>query len=575
MCKQSAYTLLVVFLVIIAFFLSDQHRALAGDDNLIVEIVDLDDRDIVVEAFTLKKNLLIEIEAMGREGTGRDEFFAHGWILDSDTRKVIWDFNSESARVKRKRTEIRLTDEILLAKGNYEVYYAKTPHFYCQSGWMFKNFINKFQNEIKYSKRWGIQLFCAEGEADLQYVKLTRPVSDDQTIIQMIEMGNNCYQTQGFSLSQGMDLHIYAIGEGDPKKREMFDYAWIVDAQTRKRVWEMKAQHTRHAGGTVKNRILDDIISLPGGDYLVHYVSDDSHSCEEWNSMPPYDPRYWGITIWGTSVQENDSFIKPYEETEDNNFLIIEITRMRDNEFESQGFSLDRSTNLRIYALGESSSRRKMADYGWIIDAHSREKVWEMKYSDSRHAGGGHKNRLFDGTIVLPAGDYIAYYVTDDSHSYRDWNVGPPYKPEAWGLTIWGADGDFSQDWVKTYHEDEDPAIIAQIIRVGDDEKIKEKFTLLEKNRVQIYAIGEGNRSGMHDYGWIENSRGRVIWKMKYRDTSHAGGARKNREFKDEITLKAGSYYLMYKTDDSHSYHSWNMSAPDDPVHWGITLLRR
>ena len=33
------------------------------------------------------------------------------------------------------------------------------------------------------------------------------------------------------------------------------------------------------------------------------------------------------------------------------------------------------------------------------------------------------------------------------------------------------------------------------------------------------------SRSGMDDYGWIENDYGDVVWEMNYRDTEDAGGA--------------------------------------------------
>ena len=77
-----------------------------------------------------------------------------------------------------------------------------------------------------------------------------------------------------------------------------------------------------------------------------------------------------------------------------------------------------------------------MDDFGWIEDAKTGKAVWEMTYRSTDHAGGATKNRRFDGTITLPAGEYILKYETDGSHSFGDWNADAPDDPEAWGITL-------------------------------------------------------------------------------------------------------------------------------------------
>ena len=64
----------------------------------------------------------------------------------------------------------------------------------------------------------------------------------------------------------------------------------------------------------------------------------------------------------------------------------------------------------------------------------------------------------------------------------------------------------------------------------GRGQNLRHAFSLEEDSRIRIYAIGEGMGDEMYDYAWIENAEtGQDIWKMTYRDTEHAGGARKNR----------------------------------------------
>ena len=49
-----------------------------------------------------------------------------------------------------------------------------------------------------------------------------------------------------------------------------------------------------------------------------------------------------------------------------------------------------------------------------------------MAYSDTDHAGGARKNRVFDGILRIPAGEYRLVYRSDDSHSFADCNMSPP-----------------------------------------------------------------------------------------------------------------------------------------------------
>jgi len=94
--------------------------------------------------------------------------------------------------------------------------------------------------------------------------------------------------------------------------------------------------------------------------------------------------------------------VVPYDEKRDPTILAA-LTSVRDDEQVRKEFSLDRDTDLRIYALGEGSGG-DMVDFGWIEDAKSRRRVWEMTYAATEHAGGAKKNRKFEGVIRLPAG---------------------------------------------------------------------------------------------------------------------------------------------------------------------------
>jgi CubicO group peptidase (beta-lactamase class C family) len=117
--------------------------------------------------------------------------------------------------------------------------------------------------------------------------------------------------------------------------------------------------------------------------------------------------------------------------------------------------------------------------------------------------------------------------------------------------------------------------VIAQIVQVLDNEDKSVAFSLKGSQEVRIFAIGEGQAAEMFDYGWIENTdKGVPVWEMKEPQTTHAGGAGKNRKADLVITLPAGNYKLHYKSDDSHSFDHWN-SLPPDINFWGIAIYQK
>jgi hypothetical protein len=259
----------------------------------------------------------------------------------------------------------------------------------------------------------------------------------------------------------------------------------------------------------------------------------------------------------------------------------------------------------------------EMYDYGWIVDADSRRTVWSMEYADTDPAGGDDKNRVVDDIISLDPGRYVLRYTTDGSHSYEDWNSDPPRDREAWGITLSVAEArrptaprpprpqrpggelagaiaaataeaveaarvataeaaratrtEIAREVRRRSHE---AVVLARLIQVGDDEDLQESFRLRDDSRIIIYALGEATGREMHDYAWIEDATsGRTVWRMTYDKTEHAGGAEKNRVTEDIIRLSEGEYVLRYRSDDSHSFNSWNSEAPPDAANYGVTIF--
>jgi CubicO group peptidase (beta-lactamase class C family) len=126
-----------------------------------------------------------------------------------------------------------------------------------------------------------------------------KPLPEELTrkalIARLVGVADNEDRTVEFTLPRETSVRVFAQGEGDGGR--MFDYGWVEEAGTRRAVWEMKAPETAHAGGAAKNRKVDASVSLPAGRYRLHYKTDDSHSFDNWNALPP-EINFWGIALY-------------------------------------------------------------------------------------------------------------------------------------------------------------------------------------------------------------------------------------------------------------------------------------
>lgn len=578
------------------------------DKAYFITLKDFTTEEVKGLGFTLAKDMKISINAVGGGNKNSwkefwngkyksNDMFAGGWIIDADTREVAWEMsmNNTSGREDERMCD----EEIALKKGSYEVYFA--AYGYSSSGGMnfysinidrrsgktnSKNFVDKFLGWFdedhkdmytafmeKAKDVWGIFLSVSKGEQS-SITTFNAPKQPSTVVFAATGVGDGAYVKKLLTVNRDVTVNIYALGEGRGKD-QVFDYGWITNIATRDRIWEMRYSNTDFAGGASKNIYYKGDVRLSKGTYELNFVTDDSHSREDWNSKPPYDPFNYGITITARNANDKSAIAVADYSNEKKN-VIVQLVRARDSDFLQSGFSLKEGTRLHVYALGEGHvGSNELADYGWIINAKTRERVWEMRMRNTVHAGGASKNRLADEFITLPKGDYLVFYQTDDSHAYNDWNDDKPYDADLYGITISGAGENFSPNNVVPYAESETENILVQLIRVRDDKHLRQRFTADKPMRVRVYAIGEGVGNSMADYAWIENvSTGEVVWEMTYRTTTHAGGAKKNRLFDRYVSLDKGEYEIHYETDDSHAFNDWNDDPPSDRTHWGVTIYK-
>ena len=500
-----------------------------------------------------------------------EPWMGNAWILDLGSRKVAWELSTAQTE-RGRRTTREFNGTVHLPAGTYEVFYAPFPNVY----WSDDKEPNAGERFINWLSDSGFEEFRVAVRGDLRTISgaeadRARHQFENGTLIALRGDGAERFAQSGFILDRPTQVDIYA--EGEAREDAEFDSGWIVNADTRQPVWKMTWRDSSHAGGAVKNRVSRLSTTLPAGRYAAFYATDDSHDTTEWNSAPPRDPHAWGLFIRVADSARAAVKTFAYEHVPESATLVA-LTKVGDGAFKSRGFTLNRPIDVRIYAIGEGT-RGRMVDYGSITNASTRQKVWEMRYDETESAGGDPKNRLVDRTIRLEKGDYVVHYISDDSHSYGDWNASAPRDAAHWGITLLAAHGAADRAAFSEYAEKPDTSVLAQLVRVRDDAAPRAKFVLDRETRVRVYALGEGSGRSLADYGWIEDAKtGKAVWEMTYRGTAPAGGADKNRKFDGEITLPAGEYTLRYETDSSHAFGAWNATAPDDPEMWGITLFR-
>jgi len=534
-----------------------------------------DEGGLAYVCFELTEDTEVTINGVGAKfGKRYSEPTFLPWILKTTSRELVWEIPDSELEKRDGVFEFSTNKE--LKAGKYELYLGGASFNLFFDGSDLRSLMGEiFSDENRRFKKRDKSKIYIELEADEGLLK----VLDAQTAVKELTEKSfvaftkvKDYESleQGFSVKSEVRVKIYGNGEGRDNK--LFDLGSIYDQTNMKEVWAMEQSKSEHGGGAKKNRRFNTSVVLKPGDYRAYYFSDDSHSFQEWNEFPPYDPLMWGM-ILSVDPQDKDK-IKPLEELVEAE-PIIEFKKVWDDEFITKGIRLEKDTQLKIFCLGEAG-HQDMADYGWIYNADTRERVWEMSTKNSVPGGGASKNRKFEGVITLRKGNYIVAYKTDDSHSYEDWNDTPPFRKEMWGITIWAINpGEKSQFTVFNPSDYRNEKALVQIIRVRDDRKYSEIFTIDQDLDVRIYALGEGQGNELYDYGWIENAEsGEDIWRMRYKETTHAGGADKNRKFNDVIRLKKGKYRLHYRTDDSHAYGDWNTRPPDDEESYGITVYK-
>ncbi len=484
--------------------------------------------------------------------------FSACWIIDARTREKVWSDKDDEREGALK---------LRLVKGDYEMYMAMVRR----------------EPGAAEGKRVGGNRpippkaqprFVLSGPATALVFKEREPGRDalDNALVSISRARNDSSEVRLFQVTSEAQVRIYAVGEAKRRSISVFDYGWIEDLSRQQIVWSMNPRECEFAGGSRKNIVARDTLTLKPGKYALHFETNDNQAFGDWTEEPPYDPIFWGITLWPRDDAELGKFKVIKERVLKAPVLaMVEVGNDRDLV---KGMLLKQPIGLRVVCQGEGTWQDGMVDYGWIQSLESGKVVWSMKFQDTGHGGGAEKNRIANQLIHLEPGRYLVHYRSDDSHAFGDWNAPEPLRPHAWGITLFALEQkDASAIQLFDETKGEGKALVA-LRPVGNNAYLEKLFTLTSATRVQIVAMGEGNEKMFNDHGWIENDdSGRIVWKMDAARTTHAGGASKNRLQVESIFLPAGTYKLLYESDGTHAFSNWNAAPPSEPEKYGIALF--
>jgi hypothetical protein len=515
------------------------------------------------------------------------------WLLDAATRETVWALSKEQC-VQSCTYGFDCDTTLTLEAGGYEVYFSTVkagPSISLRGmdsealsgllkGLFGDNVMLEGRDFERQSRQaqWGVRVTTPDGGGpDVAPARLAaeeRPGGD--TLVSIRRTGGKAFSTRAFHLYEPAEVEIYALGEGNRGK--LFDYGWLVRSSDRSRPWTMTFEGTTHAGGAGKNRLSREQITLAAGRYEVWYVTDDSHHWGGWNQPPPRDPDFWGITVRLLSADTGGDLAShrgdlpafPAER------VIASIRCPRDNTVSTRMVRLRQGGPVLFYGIGEVDDDW-LVDWGWVKDCRSGDVVWAMDASQSDWAGGAGKNVMCEAVAELAPGEYAVTYVTDDSHSGGGgWNATPPWDADCAGLTLYWAGDEADPGSYVAYTPERSPNLLGMIAAAGNHADEAASFELSRPATVRVVCQGEGSQSEMYDYGWIEKAdSGERVWTMNFDISRHAGGGKKNREWRGEVTLPAGAYRLRYVSDDSHSFNDWNAEPPSHRgADWGISVYR-
>lgn len=96
----------------------------------------------------------------------------------------------------------------------------------------------------------------------------------EKLIVELKDFSRSELKACGFTLNSESPVHIKALGASTDRKNksrgDMFAYGWIINSETREKVWMMDPNNTSRSGD---DRKFDEYITLPKGTYEIYFTA--------------------------------------------------------------------------------------------------------------------------------------------------------------------------------------------------------------------------------------------------------------------------------------------------------------
>ncbi|MEM6335977.1 MAG: hypothetical protein AAF752_05380 [Bacteroidota bacterium] len=388
------------------------------------------DHEYQEKLFAVSSPTPVRVRVFG-EALKNDDPRDYGYIEDLTSGERIWTFSYETTLPAGGSIKNRMFDgTLMLLTGRYRAVFVTDRNH---------SFRDWEGNPPYVPSDWGMRITVAD-QLLLNRINEFDPWQDLPEIVSITRLGDDALESRKLIFDR--PTRAYAYGVGEMTRSGRYDFGWIINERTAETIWEFDYDESQRAGGARKNRLVEGVVDFePGIEYTVYYQTDGSHSFGDWNSDQPDFPARWGLTLFALSDEFTPALVDAVDTATIPNApgVLADLTRVGNNKRLNAAFTLEARADLRVTALGELT-RRGRHDYGWIENRTGR-RVWEMTRENTEYAGSTSKNRIFDGIVTLPAGDYVAHYQTDDSHAFPSFNYGgAPDDPNGWGLLVRFAD---------------------------------------------------------------------------------------------------------------------------------------
>ncbi len=572
----------------------------SGEPDGLVVMTDLDEAEL--RRATVKLNA---ISAFTVEATGSlEEKFdpdgpipalaAYPWILNRDTREVVWQMSPANVQVERT-TLVHSATTLTLPAGTYDIFfttYGNSRESRKKGNVITSLFKTHWTSD---SDSWQLIMRLA-GDADAASAVVSSDHQEDLAprgegiLWTSAPMPNYLKKQYVFTVDQPGTIRTYALGE--ICEREECDYGWVEEVFSGTRVWELTGLNSTAAGGMATNRMSNQDVELPPGMYRAVFRTDRRHAWGKWIANPPLDPAGWGMTLQ-TGVGEGATIGARTFDPWTDLTPVIRISHVGNDERRQVQFEVSTPTDVVLAAVGEITGSGSLYDCAWLRNDKTGEQIWEMSYANSFSAGGASKNRQEVAFIKLPAGLYSVFYETDDSHAFDSWNSPKPTHPDRWGVALFEL-GDaptirLSERAAPVVAPRVPPApasppadvpplgtgeVIADARGIRSESDVALPISLTSPARLHVVALGEISMIGRYDYAWIENRDGATVWEMSYENTIPEQSNDAYRKFDGIIELPSGSYVVRFTTDFSRAYGDFGNEAPAEPEAWGVVVER-